>query len=251
VVISRRLVAEDKFTSVHIEEFEVSVRDTALGAEEITRDLDNVSEEKLRYLDETGIIQIGVNVKAGDILVGKTTPSSEGPMSSEEKLLKAIFGDKITQKRNTSLCLPSGTFGTVVDVEILTRRGDLKDQRALQIEREAILKREMKKNIELSILHDTFDKSLNSLLDGCIVNLKGKRSKIASSDLKKMSLENKFTLSANDNNISKKLLELRNTYLTAKKKIEELYILDVEKLMDGDNLLNGILKIVKVYVAVK
>ena len=251
VVISRRLVAEDKFTSVHIEEFEVSVRDTALGAEEITRDLDNVSEEKLRYLDETGIIQIGVNVKAGDILVGKTTPSSEGPMSSEEKLLKAIFGDKITQKRNTSLCLPSGTFGTVVDVEILTRRGDLKDQRALQIEREAILKREMKKNIELSILHDTFDKSLNSLLDGCIVNLKGKRSKITSSDLKKMSLENKFTLSANDNNISKKLFELRNTYLTAKKKIEELYILDVEKLMDGDNLPNGILKIVKVYVAVK
>ena len=250
VVISRRLVSEDKFTSIHIEEFEVSVRDTALGVEEITRDIDGVSDEKLKYLDETGIVQIGVNVSAGDILVGKTTPSSEAPMSSEEKLLKAIFGDKIAQKKDTSLRLPSGTFGTVVDVEILTRRGDLKDARALQIEREAILKREKKKNREIEILNDTFAQSLDNLLDGCVVNLKGKKSRITSDDLKKMSIENKFTLSADGEN-SKKLVELRNLYFTAKKQIENEYIEDVERLMDGDNLPNGVLKIVKVYVAVK
>ncbi len=250
VVISRKLVADDKFTSIHIEEFEISVRDTALGAEEITRDLDGVSDEKLKYLDETGIVQIGVNVKAGDILVGKTTPSSEGPMSSEEKLLKAIFGDKIVQKRNTSLYLPSGTFGTVVGVEILTRRGDLKDQRALQIEREAILERETKKNIELTILNETFNENLNTLLKDSIVNLKGKKTKITSDDLKKMSIENKFVLSV-DKEVSKKLAELKKSYLLAKSKIEKSYISDVERLMDGDSLPNGVLKIVKVYVAVK
>ena len=250
VVISRRLVSEDKFTSVHIEEFEVSVRDTALGAEEITRDLDGVSDEKLRYLDETGIVQIGVNVSAGDILVGKTTPSSEAPISSEEKLLKAIFGDKIAQKRDTSLRLPSGTFGTVVDVEILTRRGDLKDARALQIEREAIIKREKKKNREMSILNDTFNENLDDLLTGCIVNIKGKKNKITKDDLSKMYIDNKFTLSVDGDN-AKKLLDLRNMYYTAKKQIEQTYINDVERLMDGDNLPNGVLKIVKVYVAVK
>ena len=250
VVISRKLVADDKFTSVHIEEFEVSVRDTALGAETITRDIDGVSDEKLKYLDETGIIQIGVNVNAGDILVGKVTPSSESATSSEEKLLKAIFGDKITQKRNTSLYLPSGTFGTVVDVEILTRRGDIKDQRALQIEREAILKRENSKNMELSVLTKTFDEKLSSLLDGANVKLKGKTSKITENDLKKMSLMDKMTLSV-DGALSKKINEMKNVYLTAKKKIEDSYIKDVERLMDGDNLPNGVLKIVKVYVAVK
>lgn len=250
VVISRRLVAEDKFTSVHIEEFKVSVRDTSLGVEEVTRDLDGVSDEKLKYLDETGIVQIGVNVTAGDILVGKTTPSSEGPMSSEEKLLKAIFGDKITTKRNTSLRLPSGTFGTVVDVKILTRRGDLKDQRALQIERELILRRETEKNIELSILDKSFSENLNPLLDGSTVTLKGKKSKITSSDLENMSLENKFTLSVNSE-VSKKVIELRKMYQVARKKIEDSYIADVEKLMDGDDLPNGVLKVVKVYVAIK
>ena len=226
------------------------MRDTSLGVEEVTRDLDGVSDEKLKYLDETGIVQIGVNVTAGDILVGKTTPSSEGPMSSEEKLLKAIFGDKITTKRNTSLRLPSGTFGTVVDVKILTRRGDLKDQRALQIERELILRRETEKNIELSILDKSFSENLNPLLDGSTVTLKGKKSKITSSDLENMSLENKFTLSVNSE-VSKKVIELRKMYQVARKKIEDSYIADVEKLMDGDDLPNGVLKVVKVYVAIK
>ena len=250
VVISRRLVSEDKFTSVHIEEFEVTVRDTALGVEQITRDLDGVSDEKLKYLDETGIIQIGVNVSAGDILVGKTTPSSEAPMSSEEKLLQAIFGDKIVQKRNTSLYLPSGTFGTVVDVEILTRRGDIKDARALQIEREKILDRENKKNTELAILNESFEENLDALLIGGVVSLKGKKSKLTDENLKQMKLEEKFLLSV-DGEVSKKVVELRNLYFKAKKKIEDSYIADVEKLMDGDNLPNGVLKIVKVYVAVK
>jgi DNA-directed RNA polymerase subunit beta len=141
VVISKRLVSEDKFTSIHIEEYEVAVRDTRLGAEEITRDISNVSEEELKYLDETGIIHIGVNVKGGDILVGKITPRSESYVTSEEKLLKAIFGDKVADKKDSSLRMPSGTFGTVVDVKILTRRGDIKDERAKMIEREEINKR--------------------------------------------------------------------------------------------------------------
>ena len=251
VVISRRLVSEDKFTSIHIEEFEVSVRDTALGVEEVTRNLDGVSDEKLKYLDETGIIQIGVNVSAGDILVGKTTPSSETFMSSEEKLLQAIFGDSVSRKKNTSLYLPSGMFGTVVNVEILTRRGDLKDQRALQIERELILKRNTRKKTEIDILNETFNTNLDKLLEGCIINIKGKKSKINKSDLDNKKVIDKFTFSVEDNSVSRKLVELRDIYYSAKNKIEAEYVADVEKIMDGDTLPNGVLKIIKVYVAVK
>ena len=250
VVISRRLVSEDKFTSVHIEEFEVLVRDTAVGAEETTRDIDGVSDEKLKYLDETGIVQIGVNVSAGDILVGKVTPNNSVSNSAEERLLKAIFGDKIAQKRDTSLHLPSGTFGTVVDVKILTRRGNLKDQRALQIERDSILKRETQKNIELSVLNEVFNENLDLILDGSFVTLKGKKNKLNLDDLKKMRIEDKFNLSV-ESDISKKVFELKKLYFASKKRIESLYIKDVEKLMDGDDLPNGVLKVVKVYVAVK
>merc|ERR1711959_339703 len=140
ILISERIVKDDIFTSIHIEEFEVVARDTRLGPEEITRDMPNVSEEALRHLDEVGIAYIGAEVRAGDILVGKVTPKSESPMTAEEKLLYAIFGEKAADVRDTSLYVPPGISGTVVNVLILSRRGIEKDERAILIEKQQIEK---------------------------------------------------------------------------------------------------------------
>src|SRR5262249_11073437 len=138
ILISERIVSEDVFTSIHIEEFEVMARDTKLGAEEITRDIPNVGEEALRNLDEIGVVHIGAEVKPGDILVGKVTPKSESPMTPEEKLLRAIFGEKASDVRDSSLRLPPGIAGTIVGVRIFSRRGIEKDERALAIEKAEI-----------------------------------------------------------------------------------------------------------------
>jgi DNA-directed RNA polymerase subunit beta len=152
ILISERIVRDDVFTSIHIEEFEVAARDTKLGPEEITRDIPNVGEEALRNLDEAGIVAVGAEVKAGDILVGKVTPKGESPMTPEEKLLRAIFGEKASDVRDTSLRVPPGDAGTVVDVRIFNRHGIDKDQRALQIEREQIEKLQEDKEDEQAIL---------------------------------------------------------------------------------------------------
>ena len=138
ILISERIVRDDVFTSIHIEEFEVMARDTKLGPEEITRDIPNVGEEALRNLDEAGIVDIGAEVQPGDILVGKVTPKGESPMTPEEKLLRAIFGEKASDVRDTSLRLPPGVAGTVVEVRVFNRHGVDKDERALAIEREEI-----------------------------------------------------------------------------------------------------------------
>ena len=138
ILISERIVRDDVFTSIHIEEFEVAARDTKLGPEEITRDIPNVGEEALRNLDEAGIVYIGAEVGPADILVGKITPKGESPMTPEEKLLRAIFGEKASDVRDTSLRLPPGDFGTVVEVRVFNRHGVEKDERALQIEREEV-----------------------------------------------------------------------------------------------------------------
>jgi DNA-directed RNA polymerase subunit beta len=138
ILISERIVKDDVFTSIHIEEFEVAARDTKLGPEEITRDIPNVGEEALRNLDEAGIVAVGAEVRPGDILVGKVTPKGESPMTPEEKLLRAIFGEKASDVRDTSLRMPPGATGTVVEVRVFNRHGVDKDQRALQIEREQI-----------------------------------------------------------------------------------------------------------------
>ena len=251
VVISRRLVSEDKFTSIHIEEFEIQVRDTRLGAEEITRDISSVGEQELKYLDESGIVHIGVNVKGGDILVGRLTPKGESVITSEEKLLKAIFGDKVSEKKDTSLRMPAGSFGTVVDVKILTRRGDVKDPRAQQIEREDILKREARKDKEIEIINNSFGMELDSILEGCVLDVKGSKSKVSKSELNKLNIHQKFNLAVADKDIAKKVAELKKIYNLAKDKIEKSYIRDVEKIMDGDSLPNGVIKVIKVYVAVK
>ena len=138
ILISERIVKDDVFTSIHIEEFEVAARDTKLGPEEITRDIPNVGEEALRNLDEAGIVYIGAEVGPADILVGKITPKGESPMTPEEKLLRAIFGEKASDVRDTSLRLPPGDYGTVVEVRVFNRHGVDKDERALQIEREEV-----------------------------------------------------------------------------------------------------------------
>ena len=152
ILISERMVRDDVFTSIHIEEFEVMARDTKLGPEEITRDIPNVGEEALKNLDEAGIVYIGAEVKPGDILVGKITPKGESPMTPEEKLLRAIFGEKASDVRDTSLKLPPGVSGTVVEVRVFNRHGIDKDERALAIEREEIERLAKDRDDELAIL---------------------------------------------------------------------------------------------------
>ena len=152
ILLSERIVRDDVFTSIHIEEFEVMARDTKLGPEEITRDIPNVSEEALKNLDEAGIVYIGAEVVAGDILVGKITPKGESPMTPEEKLLRAIFGEKASDVRDTSLRVPPGVTGTVVEVRVFNRHGVEKDERAMAIEREEIERLAKDRDDEQAIL---------------------------------------------------------------------------------------------------
>ena len=166
ILISERIVKDDVFTSIHIEEFEVAARDTKLGPEEITRDIPNVGEEALRNLDEAGIVYIGAEVGPADILVGKITPKGESPMTPEEKLLRAIFGEKASDVRDTSLRLPPGDYGTVVEVRVFNRHGVDKDERALQIERERSSGLSRDRDDELAILERNIYARLKDLILG-------------------------------------------------------------------------------------
>src|SRR5881398_3213365 len=166
ILISERIVCDDVFTSIHIEEFEVMARDTKLGQEEITRDIPNVGEEALKNLDEAGIVYIGAEVKPGDILVGKVTPKGESPMTPEEKLLRAIFGEKASDVRDTSLRLPPGVSGTIVEVRVFSRRGVDKDERALAIERAEIERLAKDRDDERAILERSFAARLKELMLG-------------------------------------------------------------------------------------
>src|SRR5437763_2668645 len=166
ILISERIVSDDVFTSIHIEEFEASARDTKLGQEEITRDIPNVGEEALRNLDEAGIVYIGAEVKPGDILVGKVTPKGESPMTPEEKLLRAIFGEKASDVRDTSLRLPPGVSGTIVEVRVFSRRGVDKDERALAIERAEIERLAKDRDDERAILNRNISGRLREILQG-------------------------------------------------------------------------------------
>src|SRR5207342_3427575 len=166
ILISERIARDDVFTSIHIEEFEVMARDTKLGQEEITRDIPNVGEEALKNLDEAGIVYIGAEVKPGDILVGKVTPKGESPMTPEEKLLRAIFGEKASDVRDTSLKLPPGVTGTIVDVRVFSRRGVDKDERAMAIERAEIERLAKDRDDERSILERSFAARLKELMLG-------------------------------------------------------------------------------------
>ena len=166
ILVSERLVKDDFFTSIHIQEFDIEARDTKLGPEEITRDIPNVSENALRDLDESGIIRIGATVKPGDILVGKVTPKGETQLTPEEKLLRAIFGEKAGDVRDASLKCPPGIEGTVVDVKIFSRKGIDKDLRALSIEQDQIAKIEKNSKDEIRIIREEANKKIRDLLVG-------------------------------------------------------------------------------------
>ena len=174
ILISERIARDDVFTSIHIEEFEVMARDTKLGQEEITRDIPNVGEESLRNLDEAGIVYIGAEVNPGDILVGKVTPKGESPMTPEEKLLRAIFGEKASDVRDTSLKLPPGVAGTIVDVRVFNRRGVDKDERALAIERAEIERLAKDRDDERAIQERSF---LNRLRENLLGQIAGSASR--------------------------------------------------------------------------
>ena len=255
ILISERLVKDDVFTSVHIEEFEVAARDTKLGPEEITRDIPNVGEDSLRNLDEAGIVYIGAEVGPGDILVGKITPKGESPMTPEEKLLRAIFGEKASDVRDTSLRMGPGDHGTIVEVRVFNRHGIEKDERALQNERHEIERLSRDRDDGIEILERNIYSRLSDLLIGKKIN-DGPKSVVKGSKITQDILDSlskglwwKFSLQAE--NDAKKMEALQEQFEKQKKIANDSYQDKVEKVRRGDDLPPGVMKMVKVFVAVK
>ena len=255
ILISERLVKDDVFTSVHIEEFELAARDTKLGPEEITRDIPNVGEDSLRNLDEAGIVYIGAEVRPGDILVGKITPKGESPMTPEEKLLRAIFGEKASDVRDTSLRMGPGDHGTVVEVRVFNRHGIEKDERALQNERHEIERLSRDRDDGIEILERNIYSRLNDLLVGKKINdgPKGtsKGAKITQEMLDGVSKGLWWKFSLEEENDAKKMEALQEQFEKQKKIASDSYQDKVEKVRRGDDLPPGVMKMVKVFVAVK
>ena len=255
ILLSERIVKDDVFTSIHIEEFEVMARDTKLGPEEITRDIPNVSEEALKNLDEAGIVYIGAEVHAGDILCGKITPKGESPMTPEEKLLRAIFGEKASDVRDTSLRVPPGVQGTVVEVRVFNRHGVDKDERALAIEREEIERLAKDRDDEQAILDRNVYGRLAELLEGRqgIAGPKGfkKDSKITRAVLEEYPRAQWWQFASPNDKLMAEIEAIRKQYDESKKSLEQRFLDKVEKLQRGDELPPGVMKMVKVFVAVK
>jgi DNA-directed RNA polymerase subunit beta len=255
ILLSERIVKEDVFTSIHIEEFEVMARDTKLGPEEITRDIPNVSEEALKNLDEAGIVYIGAEVRAGDILVGKITPKGESPMTPEEKLLRAIFGEKASDVRDTSLRVPPGVQGTIVEVRVFNRHGVDKDERALAIEREEIERLAKDRDDEQAILDRNVYGRLADLLENRqgIAGPKGfkKDTKITKSVLEEYPKSQWWLFASPNDKLMAEIEAMRKQYDESKKGLEQRFLDKVEKLQRGDELPPGVMKMVKVFVAVK
>lgn len=255
ILLSERIVKEDVFTSIHIEEFEVMARDTKLGPEEITRDIPNVSEEALKNLDEAGIVYIGAEVRAGDILVGKITPKGESPMTPEEKLLRAIFGEKASDVRDTSLRVPPGVQGTIVEVRVFNRHGVDKDERALAIEREEIERLAKDRDDEQAILDRNVYNRLAELLEGRqgVAGPKGfkKDTKITRAVLEEYPKSQWWLFASPNDKLMAEIEAMRKQYDESKKGLEQRFLDKVEKLQRGDELPPGVMKMVKVFVAVK
>jgi DNA-directed RNA polymerase subunit beta len=254
ILISERIVRDDVFTSIHIEEFEVMARDTKLGPEEITRDIPNVGEEALRNLDEAGIVAIGAEVLPGDILVGKVTPKGESPMTPEEKLLRAIFGEKASDVRDTSLRLPPGVAGTVVEVRVFNRHGVEKDERALAIEREEIERLGKDRDDEFAILNRNMTSRLRELLIGrsAVSGPKGLgRGEITTEKLADISPGLWWQIALDDEAAMAELEALRRQFDEARRRLDRRFEDKVDKLQRGDELPPGVMKMVKVFVAVK
>ena len=263
ILVSERLVKDDYYTSIHIEEFEIEARDTKLGPEEITRDIPNVSESFLKDLDEAGIIRIGAYVKPGDVLVGKVTPKGETQLTPEEKLLRAIFGEKAGDVRDASLICPPGIEGIVVDVKIFSRKGAEKDERAKQIENMEISRLEKNLRDEIRILTDERNKRLAALLQGKVVSnelvhertgrkIVAKGTEMTSEVVENLSLREllklKFKDGANPHEQIQEIEEMTTRQIDVLRKIHEERI---SKLRRGDELPPGVIKLVKVYVAMK
>jgi DNA-directed RNA polymerase subunit beta len=254
ILISEKLVAEDVFTSIHIEEFEVMARDTKLGSEEITRDIPNVGEEGLKNLDEIGVVHIGAEVKAGDILVGKVTPKSESPMTPEEKLLRAIFGEKASDVRDSSLRLPPGISGTIVGVRIFSRRGIEKDERALAIEKAEIERLAKDRDDERAIIERYVYGRLHELLDGKKIVSAPKSVKVKTVTQEVLTHTAKgqlWHIVVEGEKTMKEVEKLKKQLDTANGQLNARFEEKVGKVQSGDDLPPGVLKMVKVFVAVK
>ncbi len=255
ILISERCVTDDVFTSVHIVEYEVMARDTKLGEEDITRDIPNVNEEALKNLDESGIVYIGAEVKAGDILVGKVTPKGDSASGPEEKLLRSIFGEKAIDVTDTSLRMSRGSSGTVVDVRVFNRHGIEKDERSITIERAEIEIVQQDKIVEEEILERSIKQRASQILSGLTLNKKVKdlkeNTKLDDEIISKLNINEIFKISVGKNEIETTLLQLKDQYNQAKQDILERFEDKVLKIRSGDDLLPSVMKMVKVFVAIK
>ncbi len=264
ILVSEKLIKEDYYTSIHIEEFEIEARDTKLGPEEITRDIPNIADAFLRNLDESGVIRIGANVKPGDILVGKVTPKGETQLTPEEKLLRAIFGEKAGDVKDASLYCPPGIEGTVVDCKIFSRKGQDKDERSRRIEEAQIARLQRNLSDEIRILTDERAKRLGNLLEGkeVLADLHDEKTnkkliskgamldresieKMRSRDLKRIRFNNK------DNRINEQIDEIEEMTSRQIAVLEKITDEKIAKLRKGDELPPGVIKLVKVYIAMK
>jgi DNA-directed RNA polymerase subunit beta len=255
ILISERIVKDDVFTSIHIEEFEVMARDTKLGPEDITRDIPNVGEEALRNLDEAGIVYIGAEVHPGDILVGKITPKGESPMTPEEKLLRAIFGEKASDVRDTSLRLPPGVSGTIVEVRVFNRHGIEIDDRTRAIQNEEIERLAKDREDERAILNRATYNRLREMLVGQVSSAAPKGFKkggtISLEELEEVEKHEWWKFAVADDKVQSQLEAVKAQYDETVKAIQEKFEDRKEKLERGDELAPGVLKMVKVFVAVK
>ena len=255
ILISERIARDDVFTSIHIDEFEVMARDTKLGHEEVTRDIPNVGEEALKSLDEAGIVYIGAEVQPGDVLVGKVTPKGESPMTPEEKLLRAIFGEKASDVRDTSLRLPPGVAGTVVEVRVFSRRGVDKDERALAIEREEIELLAKDRDDELAILERSFGQRLKEILLNHTIVSGPKEikegSRVTQPVLAQHSARQLSQFIVKNDKVMATLEALKKQFDASEQRLQERFVNKVDKVQGGDELPPGVMKMVKVFVAVK
>jgi len=255
ILISERCVTDDVFTSVHIVEYEIMARDTKLGEEDITRDIPNVNEEALKNLDESGIVYIGAEVNAGDILVGKVTPKGDSASGPEEKLLRSIFGEKAIDVTDTSLRMSRGSSGTVVDVRVFNRHGIEKDERSITIERAEIEQVQQDKIVEEEILERSIKQRASQFLSGSALTKKVKDlpegTKLDFETIDKLSINDVFKISVGNINDEATLAQLKDQYNKAKQDITERFEDKVLKIRSGDDLLPSVMKMVKVFVAIK
>ena len=255
VMVSEKVVADDRYSSIHIEELSVQARDTKLGSEEITRDISNLSENQINRLDESGIVYIGAEVKAGDVLVGKVTPKGETTLTPEEKLLRAIFGEKASDVKDTSLRVPSGMVGTVIDVHVFTREGIERDKRAQSIIDDELKRYRTNLNDQLRIVErDAFERLARQLIgnvaqggpDGL-----GKGKKVTKEYLDGLNVHKWFDIRMADEELQKQIEEVRISLEAKRKEFDEAWNEKRKKLTQGDELPTGVQKMVKVYLAVK